>query len=74
MRRAVEIAPRLAAVRCPTQILWGEADRRIPPERGRRLSQLIPGARLITVPDAGHLLQEDAPEAVLAALLRFLAE
>jgi pimeloyl-ACP methyl ester carboxylesterase len=69
-----EIALLLESVRCPTQILWGEADRWIPPERGRRLSQLIPGARLITVPDAGHLLQEDAPEAVVAALLRFLAE
>jgi pimeloyl-ACP methyl ester carboxylesterase len=69
-----EIAPLLKSVRCPTQILWGEADRWIPPERGRRLSQLIPGARFATVPNAGHLVQEDAPEAVVASLLRFLAE
>ena len=68
-----EIAARLSLVRCPTQILWGEADRWIPPERGRRLQQLIPGARLHTVPGAGHLVQEDAPALVVDALRAFLA-
>jgi pimeloyl-ACP methyl ester carboxylesterase len=68
-----EIATRLSAVRCPTQILWGEADRWIPPERGRQLQRLIPGARLKSVPGAGHLVQEDAPAILVATLLEFLA-
>jgi pimeloyl-ACP methyl ester carboxylesterase len=34
---------------------------------------LIPGARLHTIAGAGHLVQEDAPGAVLEHLLPFLA-
>jgi pimeloyl-ACP methyl ester carboxylesterase len=67
-----EIAGLLARVRCPTQILWGEEDRWIPIERGRQLEQRIPGARLRAIARAGHLVQEDAPEAILAALIEFL--
>src|SRR5579862_6514774 len=67
-----EIAPLLGKVRCPTRILWGREDRWIPHERGRQLEQAIPGARLQLIEDAGHLLQEDAPEAIVAALGEFL--
>jgi len=67
-----EIEPRLGEVRAATQILWGEEDRWIPIERGERLHRSIPGSRLVRVPRAGHLLQEDAPEAVVTALLEFL--
>ena len=67
-----EIAPHLPAVRCATQILWGEEDRWIPIERGRALQQRIPGTRFRPIPHAGHLVQEDAPERLLAALREFL--
>jgi len=67
-----EVEPRYGALRCPTLILWGEEDRWIPIERGRELAKLIPGARFRAIPDAGHLVQEDAPEAIVAALLGFL--
>ena len=67
-----EIEPRYGELRCPVQILWGERDLWIPPARGRELAARIAGATLQCVPDAGHLLQEDAPEAVVAALLKFL--
>jgi pimeloyl-ACP methyl ester carboxylesterase len=53
-------------------ILWGEEDQWIPIERGRRLQQAIPGAVLRSIPNAGHLVQEDAPEAIVAMLLGFL--
>ncbi|MCJ8206305.1 alpha/beta hydrolase [Pseudomonas sp. RGM2987] len=61
------------SVRCPTQILWGENDQWIPVERGRALQQLIPGARFLPIPNAGHLVQEDAPEAIVAAVLRYVS-
>lgn len=67
-----EIEPRFAEVRCPVMILWGEEDRWIPIERGRELAQRIPGSLFQAVPNSGHLMQEDAPEAILAALSRFL--
>jgi pimeloyl-ACP methyl ester carboxylesterase len=67
-----EIAGRLGHVGCPTLILWGTQDRWIPIDSGRRLQRLIPGAQLREVPSAGHLVQEDAPEAIVAALFTFL--
>jgi pimeloyl-ACP methyl ester carboxylesterase len=68
-----DIERRYGEVRCPTQVLWGEEDRWLPLEQGRRLSTLIPGARFRPVPGSGHLMQEGAPEAVLAAIFGFLA-
>jgi pimeloyl-ACP methyl ester carboxylesterase len=59
-------------VRCPTQILWGEDDQWIPIERGHTLHKMIQGALFHPVPNAGHLVQEDAPEAIVAAVMRFL--
>jgi len=68
-----EVEPRYREVRCPTQILWGIEDRWIPIERGEQLQQVIPHARLRAIAHAGHLVQEDAPEAIVAALPGFLA-
>lgn len=69
-----EVAARYPTVRCPVSIVWGENDQWIPVEDGRRLQQAIPNAVLHVVGDAGHLVQEDAPEAVVAVLLGFLNE
>lgn len=68
-----EVEARYSQMRCPTQVLWGEDDQWIPLERGRQLAALIPGASFRPVPKAGHLMQEDAPEAIVAAALRWLA-
>jgi hypothetical protein len=46
-------------------------DQWIPIDKGRELARLIPGCELIGVTDCGHLMQEDAPEAIVAAALRF---
>lgn len=67
-----EVESRYGAIRCPVQILWGEDDQWIPLERGRHLASVIPSARFQAVPNAGHLMQEDAPEAIVAAALEFL--
>jgi pimeloyl-ACP methyl ester carboxylesterase len=64
-----EIESRYAQIRCPVEVLWGAEDRWIPIERGHELVRRIPGSRLLSVPAAGHLVQEDAPEAIVAALL-----
>ena len=53
-------------------ILWGEEDRWISVEDGRKLATMIPGSILKVIPDAGHIMQDDAPEAIVAALLGFL--
>lgn len=68
-----EIETRYGEIRCPVTILWGEQDSWIPLERGRELAARMPGASLRTVPAAGHLVQEDAPEAIVAELLGALS-
>lgn len=53
--------PRLAEIAVPTVVMVGSGDRTTPPSHARRLTAGIPDARLITVPDAGHLLNWEAP-------------
>jgi pimeloyl-ACP methyl ester carboxylesterase len=48
----------------PTLVLWGDADRVIPAEQAAVWSQAIPGAETITLPGVGHLLFDEAREAV----------
>jgi pimeloyl-ACP methyl ester carboxylesterase len=72
MRFTDEIETRYGEVRCPTLILWGDEDRWLPIEHGRRLKTLIPSAAFRPVAGSGHLVQEDAPEAIVATLLDVL--
>lgn len=67
-----EIESRLAEMRCPVTILWGKDDDWIPFERGEELARRIPHARFQAVPNAKHLVQEDAPEAIVATVLDFI--
>lgn len=69
-----EVEPLYANVRCPTMILWGEADRWLPIEGGYRLRDCISSARFQAVAGSGHLMQEDAPEAIVGAALSFLRD
>ena len=62
----------LPALSTPTMVLHGELDALVPPENGRILAERIPGAELVTVPDANHVLMTDQPELVAKALLDWL--
>lgn len=55
----------------PTHIIWGRDDAWIPADRAGRLQSLIPGSTVALVPDAGHLIQLDAPVALTAELTRW---
>jgi pimeloyl-ACP methyl ester carboxylesterase len=58
-----------ARVRCPVLVIAGEKDKMTSPKRGRALADVIPGAGFIEVPGSGHMLPEEAAEAVARALL-----
>ncbi|MFD8233003.1 alpha/beta fold hydrolase [Streptomyces sp. NPDC059696] len=60
--------PRLAEIAVPTVVMVGSADRSTPSSHARRLAAGIPGARLITVPDAGHMLNWEGPDALVQAV------
>ena len=71
LRYTDEVQDRYGQIRCPVKLLWGVEDAWIPVERGRELAGMIPGCELTEISGAGHLMQEDAPEAIIAAALRF---
>src|ERR1700691_4144628 len=68
----IDSRPHLAAIGCPTLVLVGDADQLTPPERAQEIAAAIPGARLVVVPDSGHLSTLEQPEWVNAALLEWL--
>jgi pimeloyl-ACP methyl ester carboxylesterase len=67
-----EIEGRYGEIELPVLICWGTADTWIPVDRAHRLAGLIPGAGLQLIEGAGHLVQEDAPAQLTAALVDFL--
>ncbi|MGH8616262.1 MAG: alpha/beta fold hydrolase [Burkholderiales bacterium] len=64
--------PGLPAIRCPTLVLVGDQDVPTPPERAAEIAAGIAGARLVTIPDCGHLSAIEQPEAVTQALEAWL--
>jgi pimeloyl-ACP methyl ester carboxylesterase len=60
-------------VRAPTLIVWGDEDRLVPIAHGRRLAQVIPGARFDVVPACGHMPFIERPEEFLRVVRPFLA-
>jgi pimeloyl-ACP methyl ester carboxylesterase len=73
MTRAVErldLARRLPDVNAPAVVVVGEGDRIVRPRDGRRVADLLGGpAELVVVPEAGHVVHEEQPAAVAAALV-----
>jgi len=68
------LATRLYRVRAETLLIWGKSDKLIPPAYAARWMELLPVARLVTVPEAGHAAQHEQPERYRAALEEFLAD
>jgi pimeloyl-ACP methyl ester carboxylesterase len=64
--------PLLASVRCPTLVLVGQEDALTPPDLAREIAAGIPGAKLVIIPDCGHLSTLERPEAVNRALRAWL--
>lgn len=70
--RRLHLDSRLGALNIPTLVVTGEHDRAVKPEESERLAKAIAGAELQVIGDAGHLPQEERPEAFLAAIDGFL--
>ncbi len=66
--------PGLGAITCPTLVLAGDTDRLLPPEHSFEMADAISKARLVVVPECGHLSTLDQPRATTDALRRWLAD
>lgn len=62
----------LAHITVPVLIVHGDRDTGVPVQRARSAAAVIPDATLEVVAGAGHWVQRDQPDAVIAAMLRFL--
>ncbi len=65
---------RLATLHVPTLVLTGTADRLVPAENSRRLASMIPGARLVELPGAGHCFPLERIDDTVRELTAFLRE
>jgi pimeloyl-ACP methyl ester carboxylesterase len=63
----------LNTISCPALVLVGDSDQVTPPEAAREIADGIGGARLVIVPDSGHLSTLEQPEAVALALTEWMA-
>jgi 3-oxoadipate enol-lactonase len=71
--RALNYKHRLAAIRCPTCLVVGEADVPHPAEM-RSMAEHIPSVRFAEIPAAAHLANVESPEAFNRVVCSFLSE
>ena len=66
--------PTLPTVDVPTLVVVGEKDELTPPHEAAAIASGIAGAKLVTIPESGHLPPLERPGAFLASLRALLAE
>ena len=64
--------PVLATIKCPTLVLSGDEDNTIPNALSVEMGDNIHNAKLVILPNCGHLPQVEQPEATAKALVEWL--
>ncbi len=65
---------RLAEVKAPVSLIWGESDRLLTLAYAERLRAGLPHATLTTIPRCGHMPHKEKPEEFVRELRKVLAE
>ncbi|MCK9687036.1 alpha/beta fold hydrolase [Scleromatobacter humisilvae] len=60
-----QLRARLALVRVPVLVVWGESDRVVTPAYGRAVAESFPDARLEIIAQCGHMPQIEQPRRLL---------
>ena len=71
---AFDLRWRLGEITAPTLVVAGAEDPATPVDMVRQIADGVPGARFVVVPDAAHLVNAEAPEAVNTALREHLTD
>lgn len=69
-----EFQGKFANLDVPTLILWGEDDQWIPVEQASVLLSKIEAAKLVTIPQAGHLVIEEKPDLLIKEIRAFFED
>lgn len=64
--------PALESIECPVAVVHGIGDRLIPSDNAIETSDAIVGSQLTLVPDAGHMIAQEQPEALAIAVADLL--
>jgi pimeloyl-ACP methyl ester carboxylesterase len=65
----VEQSPRYGNIKAPTTVISGELDKTVSTDRhSRPFAKAVPHAKLIVLPDVGHMIQNAAPELVISEI------
>ena len=72
--RFAALEGRLERIAAATMVLWGEEDRWVPVALGHALATGITRSAFVSVPRAGHSVQEEAPDEVNHLMIRFLKD
>ena len=64
--------PRLQSLKMPVLLVWGDKDAFIPISNAQDYLKAIPHATLATIPQAGHVVHEEAPLPSVEAVKAFL--
>jgi pimeloyl-ACP methyl ester carboxylesterase len=64
-----EQAPRYANIKAPTVVISGDVDKTVSTSiHSRPLAAVVPNAKLIVLPDVGHMVQNAAPDLVISEI------
>ena len=64
------LSQRLYRIKARTVVVWGDSDRMIPPFYAHGFKKGIAGAELVSIPEAGHMVILEKPQAVAEAIGR----
>ena len=59
-------------VSCPSLLLLGGSDRMTPPHAAEPLAAALTDSTTVILPEAGHMMMIEQPDAVIDALAAFL--
>lgn len=64
---------RVAEIKAPVDLLWGEADKVSPLDYAKKVESVLPAARLTVLPRCGHIPQQECPGPFVERLSALLA-
>ena len=70
----IDTAECLPTFERPALVVWASEDRVMPPEHGRRLTDLLPDARLVEIANSYTLLSLDQPAEFAGVIREFVME
>ena len=72
MKDRPDSTPTLPSITVPTLVIEGAGEQLLPAGTARALADAIPGARMVSIPNAGHFAPVENPDGVNGAIRGFL--